>query len=577
MEKKWVKTEMADAKIVAELAQDMNISPVLLRILASRDVTNLESAKRFFRPKLDDTHDPFLMKDMDKAVERLTQAVHQSEKVLVYGDYDVDGTTAVTVVFSFLKHLGVNCDYYIPDRYTEGYGFSFASVEFAKQEQFQLIITLDCGIRDGEKIKKAVEYGIDVIVCDHHQPAELPPAVAILDPKRDDCAYPFKGLSGCGVGFKMLQAFCSQHDIPQEKLYQYLDLLTISIGADIVPMVDENRVFAHYGLKQLAAERRPGIAAMLEQAGFKKTEMTITDVVFLLAPRINAAGRIFSGKQAVELLLCDDGDEARRLSKLIEENNKTRKSLDKAITTEALAQVSEDPNTESSFSCVVADRTWHKGVVGIVASRIVELHYKPTIVLVDNGEVMSGSARSIEGLDIFAALTACTDLLIQFGGHTMAAGLSMHSENFGAFKEKFDAVVKEMLKGIKPFPTISYNDEIQFDEITSSFHNILKQFAPFGPGNMHPVFLATQASNAKYTKTVGDQNTHLKLHVMQKNKSRLEMAGIGFDLGNWNHALQNDQEIDLLFTVDENEWNGKKAIQLMVKDIRLSVDAEILA
>lgn len=575
MEKNWMKTAAANEQIVADLKQSMNISPVLLRILAARGVTNKKLAKKFFRPQLEDLHDPFLMKDMDKAVERLTRAVHAHEKVLVYGDYDVDGTTAVTVVFSFLKYLGVNCDYYIPDRYAEGYGFSFASVEYAKQEGFQLIITLDCGVRDGEKIKKAGEYGIDVIVCDHHQPAELPPAVAVLDPKRSDCEYPFKGLSGCGVGFKMLQAFCMQHDIPQEKLYNYLDLLTISIGADIVPMVDENRVFAHFGLKQLAAERRPGIAAMLEQAGFQKKEMTITDVVFLLAPRINAAGRIFSGKQAVELLLCEDAQEAKRLSKLIEENNKTRKNLDKVITAEALAQIIEDPERESSFSNVVAGRTWHKGVVGIVASRIVEAHYKPAIVLVDDGEKMSGSARSIESVDLFEALEACSDLLIQFGGHAMAAGLSLRSENFTAFKAKFNSVVLQMLNGVKPVAAIVYNDEIGFDDITPNFHKILKEFAPFGPGNMHPVFLATQTSNARYTKTVGERDAHLKLHVKQRKKSRVEMAGIGFDLGSWNNAMQSDKEVDLLFTIDENEWKGRKSIQLMVKVIRFSETAEV--
>lgn len=570
MIKKWINKEAPDAGIAQTLREKLSVPPILSTLLVQRGIENFEDAKKFFRPDLNDLHDPFLMKDMDKAVNRLGQALRDGEKVLIYGDYDVDGTTAVTLVFSFLKNLGLECDYYIPDRYTEGYGFSFASVEYAKEHALQLIITLDCGIRDGEKIKLASKYGIDVIVCDHHNPAELPEAYAVLDPKREDCPYPFKGLSGCGVGFKMLQAFSLQHDLPMTDLFSYLDLLTISISADIVPIVDENRIFAFHGLKQLANERRPGISAMLEQASFKKNVLTITDVVFILSPRINAAGRIFSGKRAVELLLCDDLEEAKILSKAIEANNKERKGLDKKITEEALNQVKADEFYETSFTTVVVDKTWHKGVVGIVASRVVEAFYKPAIVLVKDNEKMSGSARSIDGIDLFEALGECSGYLEQFGGHAMAAGLSLKAENFLSFREKFDSVVARMLSGIKSIPKILYDAEIHFSDIDDRFYRILKQLAPFGPGNMSPVFLVKNVSNARYTRYVGDGNVHLKLHVRQNQDMEFEMDGIAFYLGHWFEALDSGNEVDLLFTIEENEWNGRITLQMNVKDIRLS-------
>ncbi len=573
MVRNWLKKESPDAASVATLTDELQISSLLAGLLIQRGITHFDAAKNFFRPSLENLYDPFLMKDMDKAVERLTQAVHQKEKVLVYGDYDVDGTTAVTLVYSFLQKHEVSCDYYIPDRYTEGYGFSFLAVEYAAANDFQLIITLDCGVRDVEKVSRAKELGIDVIICDHHNPDVLPDAVAVLDPKRTDCAYPFKGLSGCGVGFKLLQAFSLQHGLPEEDLFSYLDLLTISIGADIVPLEDENRVLAYHGLQLLAGDRRPGVAAMLDLAGFKKKELTITDVVFLLAPRINAAGRIFSGKQAVALLLENDHSVARTLATKLEENNTSRRSLDKEITREALAQVRADSFYLDSFSTVVESASWHKGVVGIVASRMVEAFHKPAIVLVSRDDKMSGSARSIEGVDLFEVLTECSGLLEQFGGHTMAAGLSLRPENFIAFRQKFDQVVAKNLDFIKPVPTLKYDAEIHFSEITEQFYRILKQFSPFGPGNMSPVFLVRNVTNAKFTRTVGDSKTHLKLHVRQKRSFDLEMDGIGFDLGHWAEAFESGEEMDLLFSIEENEWNGRVTLQLNVKDIRISDEA----
>lgn len=570
MDRRWLKHESTDIAATESFACELGISSVLAGLLMQRGICDFDSAKKFFRPSLEDLYDPFLMKDMDKAVERLTRAIHQNEKVLVYGDYDVDGTTAVTLVYSFLKQHGVDCDYYIPDRYTEGYGFSFLAVEYAAAHKFTLIITLDCGVRDVEKVARAKELHIDVVICDHHNPGELPDAVAVLDPKRSDCSYPFKGLSGCGVGFKLLQAFSQQHGLPEEDLFVYLDLLTISIGADIVPLEDENRILAFHGLKILAGERRPGIAAMLELALFRKKELTITDVVFLLAPRINAAGRIFSGKQAVELLLESDSTVALKLAAQLEENNRSRKSLDKEITREALAQVHDDVFYLNSFATVVAGDTWHKGVVGIVASRMVETFYKPAIVLVNKDGKMSGSARSIEGIDLFEVLTECGPLLEQFGGHAMAAGLSMIPENFIAFREKFDAVVAKTLEGKRPQPTHKYDAEIHFTDISAKFFRVLKQLSPFGPGNMNPVFLVKNVTNVKFTRTVGDSKAHLKLHVRQRRSMDLEMDGIGFDMGHWAHAFESGKEMDLLFSIEENEWNNRISLQLNVKDIRFS-------
>lgn len=572
MHKKWIPKLSPDPNDVQQLAADIGVPIPLAHLLCLRGINTEARAREFFRPSLDMLHDPFLMKDMDKAVDRLSEALQNGEKILIYGDYDVDGTTAVTLMYSFLKNLGVECDYYIPDRYTEGYGFSMAGVEFAHQHGFSLIITLDCGIKDLEKVQHAASLGIDVIICDHHNPGVLPDAVAVLDTKRPDCQYPYEGLSGCGVGFKLLQAFCIRNNMDLQRLYPYLDLVTIAIGADIVPITGENRVMASFGMELLQANRRPGIQAMLDQAGFKREKLTITDVVFIIAPRINAAGRIFSGKQAVELLLTTSPEEAAQLSKAVEDNNNTRRGLDKEITEEAIQTIDTDVFYRSSFTSVVRGQQWHKGVVGIVASRLVETYYKPAVVLVETEDKLAGSARSIPGIDLFEALGACSDVLVQFGGHTMAAGLSLKTEHFNAFREKFDKTVEGMLQGIRPEPFVEYDLELTPGDITTRFYRILVQFAPFGPENMRPSFLMRRMINAGNTRAVGETGDHLKLHLKSADPaSSISFDGIAFSQGRWTEAIVKQQApIDILFVLEENEWNGKVTLQLNVKDIRLA-------
>jgi single-stranded-DNA-specific exonuclease len=570
MEKIWKPKEKPSESTTQKLCDSLIVDPTVAHLLAIRGVETFEEARQFFRPDLNNLHDPFLMTDMHAAVDRLSEAIHQKQNVLIYGDYDVDGTTAVTLVYSFLTEIGVSCFYYIPDRNAEGYGFSFKGVDFASEKNCSLIITLDCGVRDGQKIDYARSMGIDVIVCDHHQPAELPKATAVLDPKRPDCAYPYKGLSGAGVGFKLLQALCIQQSIDLLTLFAYLDLVTISIGADIVPITGENRILAFHGLQKLQETQRPGVAAMLHHSGFQKPTITITDVVFILAPRINAAGRIFNGSKAVELLLSSSEQDAQMLSRAIEEYNATRKGLDKEITAQAIEKIDGESFYLESLSTVIYDENWHKGVVGIVASRLVETYYKPTIVMVSDGHKMAGSARSIDGVDLFECLSECSEFLTQFGGHTMAAGLSLEAGNFHAFRSKFDQVIQQKLGYIRPSPTLCYDAEIDFTDISQKLHRIIKQFEPFGPENLSPVFLTRNVQNKKFTRTVGENNKHLKLHVCQSKTPNLALEGIGFDLGKWAPMLQSNGIIDLVYSIEENHWNNQTTLQLMVKDIRES-------
>jgi single-stranded-DNA-specific exonuclease len=570
MEKTWIHKKTPDEFTTDNLQGSLGVDPIIAYLLAIRGIETFEEARLFFRPELNNLHDPFLMADMHVAVNRLSEAIHLKQNILIYGDYDVDGTTAVTLMYSFLTKIGVSCFYYIPDRYTEGYGFSFKGVDFANDKNCSLIITLDCGVRDGQKIDYAQTMGIDVIVCDHHQPAEIPKAAAVLDPKRPDCNYPYKELSGAGVGFKLLQALCIQQSIDPKILFDYLDLVTISIGADIVPITGENRILAFHGLQKIQEIQRPGVAAMLHLSGFQKPTITITDVVFILAPRINAAGRIFSGSKAVELLLSNSEEEALLLSRAIEEYNATRKGLDKEITAQAMAKIGDDSFYQESFSTVVFDDSWHKGVVGIVASRLVETYYKPTIVLVSDGQKMAGSARSIEGIDLFESLNECSEFLTQFGGHTMAAGLSLEAGKFDAFRSKFDEVIQQKLNRVRPLPAIKYDAEIDFTDITQRLHRIIKQFEPFGPENLSPVFLTRNVQNKKFTRIVGENNRHLKLHVCQKKTPSVALDGIGFDLGKWAPLLQSNGVVDLLYSIEENHWNNKTSLQLVVKDIRES-------
>ena len=565
----WKKRGNFSSEEIKKLSQQASTTGAFAEILLQRNVLNAEQAKTFLHPEISQLLDPFGLKDMDKAIARLISAKEKSEKILVYGDYDVDGTTAVAVFYSFLQHEGYECDFYIPDRYTEGYGFSTAGVEFAHENDFTLIVTLDCGIKDGPRIEQCNAYGIDVIVCDHHTPEILPPAYAVVNPKRKDCTYENKGLCGCAVGFKVMCAWYIHHNEKLDFAYSFLDLVAVATGADIVPVTPENRVLLHFGLKEINTHFRPGIAELLTNAKHSGKVLKVVDLVFLLAPRINAAGRIFSGKRAVEVLVAQNSEDAKVVAAEIEKNNYERKGLDRNITQEALDIIAVDPFYECSFTTVVKKEGWHKGVVGIVASRIIENYYKPAIVLVEEDGILSGSVRSIEGIDVYDMLAACEEHLIQFGGHSMAAGLKLKSENFLAFREAFDKVVREFTNNIRIERCHLYDTEIQFDEITFSLYESLQPLEPHGPENLRPVFLSKNIKNARFTKLVGAHADHLQLHVKQAG-NMAEMKGIAFKMKDWVFPILEGKEIDLLFQLNENVWNGQSSIQLEVLDIRLS-------
>ena len=565
----WKKRGNFSSIEIKELAQKASTTEAFAEILLQRNVLTAEQAKTFLHPEINQLLDPFGLKDMDKAIARLVSAKEKNEKILVYGDYDVDGTTAVAVFYSFLKHEGFKCDFYIPDRYKEGYGFSTAGVEFAHENNFSLIVTLDCGIKDGPRIEQCNEYGIDVIVCDHHTPEILPPAFAVVNPKRTDCTYENKGLCGCAVGFKVICGWYLHHNEPHDFAYSFLDLVAVATGADIVPVTSENRVLLHFGLKEINTHFRPGIAELLTNAKHSGKVLKVVDLVFLLAPRINAAGRIFSGKRAVEVLVAQNSEDAKVVAAEIEKNNYERKGLDRNITQEALDIIAVDPFYENSFTTVVKKEGWHKGVVGIVASRIIESYYKPTIVLVEDEGILSGSVRSIEGIDVYDMLSACEEHLIQFGGHSMAAGLKLKSENFLAFREAFDKVVRKFTNDIRIERCHFYDTEIQFDQITFALYESLQPLEPHGPENLRPVFLSKNIKNARFTKLVGAHADHLQLHVKQAG-NMAEMKGIAFKMKDWVFPILEGKEIDLLFQLNENVWNGQSSIQLEVLDIRLS-------
>ncbi|MFM1772790.1 MAG: hypothetical protein RLZZ71_1932 [Bacteroidota bacterium] len=565
----WKKRGDFSKEEIQVLAHQTQTSPAFAEILLQRNIDSVEKVKAFLNPDIGQLLDPFGLKDMDKAIARLTSAREKNEKVLVYGDYDVDGTTAVAVFYSFLKHEGFECAFYIPDRYKEGYGFSDAGVEFAKANQFNLIVTLDCGIKDGVRIEKCNAYGIDVIVCDHHTPEILPPAFAVVNPKRKDCNYENKGLCGCAVGFKVMCAWYMQRNESLDFAYSFLDLVAIATGADIVPVTSENRILLHFGLKEINTHFRPGIAELLNNAKHSGKVLKVVDLVFLIAPRINAAGRIFSGNKAVEVLLTNNSEDAQVVAAQIEKYNQERKGLDRNITQEALDIIESDPFYEDSFTTVVKKEGWHKGVVGIVASRIIESYYKPTIVLTEEEGILSGSVRSIEGIDVYEMLSACEEHLIQFGGHSMAAGLKLKSENFIAFREAFDKVVRAFTNNIRIERCHFYDTEIQFDQIDYKLYESIQPLEPHGPENLRPVFLARNIKNARFTKLVGAHADHLQLHVKQAGNVS-EMKGIAFKMADWVFPILEGKEIDLLFQLNENVWNGQSSIQLEVVDIRLS-------
>ena len=560
---RWTLKKESDKETAAKLAKDLQVDLTIAEILCQRNIETFEEAKNYFRPSLEDIHDPFLMKDMDVAVARIEAAIANNENILVYGDYDVDGTTAVSLVASYLKTIYPNIATYIPDRYAEGYGISYMGIDFAQDNDFSLIIALDCGIKALDKVTYATEKNIDFIICDHHKPGpEIPKAVAVLNAKRSDCTYPFDELCGCGVGFKLIQALGVSRNQTINHFVPYLDLVATAIAADIVPMNGENRILAYFGLQVINQSPRNGIKAIIHQT--KKTELTITDVVFIIAPRINAAGRIKHGNYAVQLLTEMDFETAIDFAASIEIFNADRKELDKQITNEALIQLI-DNQEEERFTSVVFQEDWHKGVIGIVASRLIEKYYRPTLVFTKSGDKLAASARSIKGFDVYNALEACSEFIEQFGGHKYAAGLTLAPENYENFKNKFEEVVKSTIDIELLTPEISIDAVIDLSEITPKFFRIIQQMAPFGPMNMKPTFTSTCVRDNGYGKQVGADKTHLKLTVFQGENQKTYNA-IGFNLGA-KIALVSD-EFDIVYALDENEWNGRKTVQLLLKDLK---------
>jgi len=561
---RWTLKPQPDSQKVAHLAQALNVEDFVATLLVQRGIETFEEARDFFRPKLEHLHNPFLMKDMDKAVARIELAIANQEKILVFGDYDVDGTTAVSLVSSYLKTYYSNVATYIPDRYDEGYGISFKGIDYADDNEFSLIIALDCGIKSIVHVAYAKERNIDFIICDHHRPGEfLPDAVAVLDPKRDDCSYPYDELCGCGIGFKLIQALGENRNQTIEDLMPYLDLVATAIAADIVPMTGENRVLAHFGLQVINSDPRPGIKALIHQ--IKKQTLDITDVVFIIAPRINAAGRIKHGNHAVELLSEFDFEQAQQFASEIEKYNSDRKELDKQITIEALSQIVENDEIVG-FTTVVYQEDWHKGVIGIVASRLIETHYRPTLVFTKSGDKLAASARSVKGFDVYNALEACSEHLEQFGGHMYAAGMTLKEENYPDFKKAFEKVVSETIHPDMLLPEISIDAELDFTEITPKLIRILKQFEPFGPLNMTPIFISKNINDTGYPKNMGSEEAHLKLFLKQNNSEGI--AAIGFGLGNKINLVTDKKPFDAVYCLDENEWNGKVTIQLRLRDIK---------
>jgi single-stranded-DNA-specific exonuclease len=561
---RWNLSPKPNIDTVTRLAQALGIAPLLSSLLVQRGISSYAEAKRFFRPGLDELHDPFLMQDMHLAVARIETAIADQENILVYGDYDVDGTTSVALMSSYLKSYYPNVITYIPDRYEEGYGVSYKGIDFAADNSFTLIIALDCGIKAIEKVAYATKKGVDFIICDHHRPGpEIPKAVAVLDPKREDCGYPYKELCGCGIGFKLIQALAAGRGQTIDDLLLYLDLVATAIGADIVPITGENRVLAYYGLKVINNNPRIGYQAILKQV--QKRTLTITDVVFIIAPRINAAGRMKHGNHAVTLLVETDFNKAALWASEIEQFNEDRRDVDKRITQEALAQI-EAAAEEQANTTVVYQKDWHKGVIGIVASRLTETYYRPTLVFTKSGDRLAASARSVKGFDVYNALEGCAQYIEQFGGHKYAAGLTLLEKDYLGFKAQFEKVVSETIDPKLCNPELTVDMELDFAEITPKFYRILKQFAPFGPGNRQPVFMTKNLKDTGYGKCVGADKTHLRITVKQGNKNAF--VGIGFGLGDKKNVACTNTPFMAAYCIDENEWQGNVTLQLRLKDIK---------
>jgi single-stranded-DNA-specific exonuclease len=564
MVRRWLRKQLPEKEKVETLSSAINTNSTLTSILLQRGISDFESAKKFFRPSLFHLHDPFLMKDMAKAVKRLKTALDREEKILIYGDYDVDGTTAVALVYSYLRKFYPGCEIYIPDRYAEGYGISLAGIEYAEQNNFSLIIALDCGIKSFELVNLATQKGIDFIICDHHLPEEtVPGAIAVLDPKQKDCNYPFSELSGCGLGFKLMQGYAKLYR-DETELYEYLDLVAVSIASDIVPIVDENRVLAYFGIKKLNENPLPGLKALKEIAGIR-SELDISGIVFTLGPRINAAGRVAHGSAAVELLIAKTEDEANNLAEKINLKNETRKEFDISITEEALAMIESNNLQGSSKSTVLFKNTWHKGVIGIVAARCIEKFYRPTVILTESNNKITGSARSVHGFDLYNAILGCSDLLEKFGGHKYAAGLTLDISNLQAFRQRFEEVVSSTITEDMLTPVIDVDVPINFDTIGVKFLNILKQMGPFGPENPKPVF---EAANVYVFNSLSSfKDRHIKFLAGQERNDNVFQA-IGFDLSDFYQQIAQGDRFRMTFTIEENVYNGNTSIQLRIKDIK---------
>jgi len=570
MEKRWVIKEKGDTAVVKQLSAALGISEALANIMVQRNITTPDEALTFFEPDLGYLHDPFLMKDMNIAVERISTAIKKNEKILVYGDYDVDGTTAVALMYSFLKEQYSNVEYYIPDRYKEGYGVSFLGIDFAFQTNCKIMITLDCGIKAVEKVKYARTKGIDVIICDHHYPGdEIPKALAVLDPKQPGCNYPYKELSGCGVGFKLVHAYSRVHGIPFSKIAGYLDMVAVSIASDIVPLTGENRILAYFGLKQLNESPRTGLREIIREAEICRA-LSIEDIVFKIGPRINAAGRMETGSKAVELLISNDTRLATGISKEINNFNIERRTVDRSITTEAMRMISEDQRTVNAKTTVLFNPSWKKGVIGIVASRLIETYYRPTVILTESNGFATGSARSVQGYDLYQAIEACSDLLESFGGHMFAAGLTLKKENIRPFMDRFEQFVNSTITEEQLVPRIFIDSELSFSEINEDFFRFLCKFQPFGPENMSPVFVSRNVYDTGAGRMVGSSGEHLKLDLCHESTGQKSFPAIAFSQAEHFEHFRSGKPLDICYSIEMNEFRGNKNLQLNIRDIKIA-------
>ncbi len=568
MEKNWIIKEPGDGVVVRQLMKSLDVPQSLASLMVQRGIKSYEDALTFFRPGLGNLHDPFLMKDMNIAVDRISSAIYKNEKILIYGDYDVDGTTSVALMYSFLRNIYTNIDFYIPDRYSEGYGISMQGIDYAHENNCKLMIALDCGIKAVEKIDYASSLGLDIIICDHHLPGEkVPAALAVLDPKQKGCNYPYKELSGCGVGFKLIQAYARVNSIPFDDLKQYLDLVAISIASDIVPLTGENRILAHFGLIQLNENPGMGIAKIIKDSDIRK-RISIEDIVFKIGPRINAAGRMESGNKAVELMVSKDGLLAEEMSREIGNCNRDRRSVDRNITTEALRMISADPRHVNAKTTVLYNPGWHKGVIGIVASRLIETYYRPTVILTESNGFATGSARSVTGYDLYQAIEACSDLLENFGGHMYAAGLTLKKDNVPEFMEKFEEIVSKTIRNDQLVPQIIIDMELDLGDINSRFYQMLEQFQPFGPENLAPVFMTRKVFDTGIGKVVGSSAEHLKLDLCSESTGSASIPAIAFGQANKFGFIKEGKPVDICYSVEINEFKGARTLQLNIRDIR---------